>query len=98
MSLPVPFLCYVHFVLCMDFMMHIPELHVQEFGELVILKVWLKLNKFYITIAQVTEHKKTNKMVFVWRKSVKDIKNKSLSNISFLILSFKHRLKHGSGF
>ena len=62
------------------------------------LKVWLKLNKFYITIAQVTEHKKTNKIVFVWRKSVKDIKNWSLSNIAFLILSFKHRFKHGSGF
>ena len=29
------------------------------------LKVRLKLNKFYITIVQVTEHKKTNKMVFV---------------------------------
>ena len=29
------------------------------------LKVWLKLNKFYNTIVQVTEHKKTNKMVFV---------------------------------
>ena len=29
------------------------------------LKVWLKLNKFYITIVQVTEHKKTNKIVFV---------------------------------
>ena len=28
-------------------------------------QVWLKLNKFYITAAQVTEHKKTNKMDFV---------------------------------
>ena len=48
------------------------------------LKVWLKQNKFYITIAHVTKHKKTNKMVFVWRKSVKYIKNWSPSNIAFL--------------
>ena len=27
-----------------------------------LLKVWLKLNKFYITIAQVTKHMKTNKI------------------------------------
>ena len=67
-------------------------------NKVVYLKGWLKQNKFYITIAQVIEHKKTNKMVFVWRKSVKDIKNWSLSNIAFLILSFKHRFKHGSGF
>ena len=31
----------------------------------VYLKVWLKQNKFYITIVQVTEENKTNKMVFV---------------------------------
>ena len=61
------------------------------------LKVWLKHNRFYITIVQVTEHKKTNKMVFVSRKSV-ILKNWSLSNIAFLILSFKHRFKHGCGF
>ena len=32
------------------------------------------------------------------QKSVKDIKTRSLSNIAFLKLSFKHRFKHGSSF
>ena len=75
-----------------------PCLSSSHYSVYVQLKAWHQQNKLYITIAQVTESKKTNKMVFVWRKSAKDMKNRSPSNIAFLILSFKHRFKHGSGF